>query len=128
MTARLYWFCTPGRPSSNATTIYTRYLDTALGNVPGNVVPDEIRWSATRDDEDWDIWTYQTDIRGVFEYWGVKHEALLGLERIDTRGGRVRFRSGLRGSISRRRSRRVLGRSGSNRGRERGEPERKMEF
>jgi iron complex outermembrane receptor protein len=78
------------RPSSNATTIYTRYLNPALGNVAGNVVPDEIRWSATRDDEDWDIWTYQTDLRGVFEYAGLKHEALLGYERIESRNWRDR--------------------------------------
>jgi outer membrane receptor for ferric coprogen and ferric-rhodotorulic acid len=78
------------RPSSNATTIYMRYLDPALGNVAGNAVPDDIRWSATCDDERWDIWTYQTDFRGVFEYWGLKHEALLGYERIESRNWRDR--------------------------------------
>jgi iron complex outermembrane receptor protein len=78
------------RPSSNASTVYMRYLDATKGNVPGNVVPDEIRWSATRDDERWDIWTHQTDFRGMFEYWGLKHEALLGYERIESRNWRDR--------------------------------------
>jgi iron complex outermembrane receptor protein len=79
------------RVSASATTIYTRYLDTALGNVPGNVVPDEIRWGATLDDERWDIWTYQTDFRGAFDYAGLKHEAILGFERIESRNWRERW-------------------------------------
>lgn len=79
------------RLSANATTIYTRYLNPALGNVAGNIVPDEIRWGATLDDEMWHIWTYQADLRGVFEYAGLKHEALLGIERIETRNWRERW-------------------------------------
>jgi iron complex outermembrane receptor protein len=79
------------RVSASATTIYTRYLDTALGNVAGNVVPDEIRWGATLDDELWDIWTYQTDLRGEFAYAGLKHESILGVERIESRNWRERF-------------------------------------
>jgi iron complex outermembrane recepter protein len=79
------------RVSASATTIYTRYLNTSLGNVPGNVVPDEIRWGATLDDELWDIWTYQTDLRGEFEYAGLKHEAIAGVERIESRNWRERF-------------------------------------
>jgi iron complex outermembrane receptor protein len=79
------------RVSASATTIYTRYLNTALGNVAGNVVADEIRWGATLDDEMWDIWTYQTDFRGAFEYAGLKHEAILGFERIESRNWRERW-------------------------------------
>lgn len=79
------------RVSASATTIYTRYLNSALGNVPGNVVPDEIRWGATLDDEMWNIWTYQADLRGEFEYAGLKHEAILGLERIESRNWRERW-------------------------------------
>ena len=78
------------RLSGGATAIITRFLNPALGNVPGNVVPEEIRWAATKDDEKWDIWTYQADFRGAFEYWGVKHEALLGVERIESRNWRDR--------------------------------------
>lgn len=78
------------RPSASATTVYTRYLNPALGNVTGNVVADEIRWGATLDEERWDIWTYQTDLRGVFEYFGLKHEAILGFERIESRNWRDR--------------------------------------
>lgn len=79
------------RVSAAAGLVYMRYLNPALGNVPGNVVPDEIRWGATLDDEKWDIWTYQTDLRGAFEYSGLKHEAVLGLERIESRTWRERF-------------------------------------
>lgn len=79
------------RVSASATTIYTRYLNTALGNVPGNVVPDEIRWGATLDDERWDIWTYVADLRGAFAYAGLKHEAILGVERIESRNWRERW-------------------------------------
>jgi iron complex outermembrane receptor protein len=79
------------RPSASATTIYTRYLNPLLGNVAGNIVPDEIRWGATLDDENWHIWTYQADLRGVFEYAGLKHEALLGVERIESRNWRERW-------------------------------------
>jgi iron complex outermembrane recepter protein len=79
------------RLSANASVIYTRYLNPALGNVPGNVVPDEMRWSATLDDEQWEIFTYQTDFRGVFEYLGLKHEAILGLERIESQQDRERW-------------------------------------
>lgn len=79
------------RVSASATTIYTRYLNATLGNVPGNVVADEIRWGATLDDEMWDIWTYQTDLRGEFEYAGLKHEAMLGVELIESRNWRERW-------------------------------------
>jgi iron complex outermembrane receptor protein len=78
------------RLSGNASTIITRFADPALGNVPGNLVPDEIRWSATKDDERWDIWTYQADFRGAFEYAGLKHEAILGYERIESHNWRDR--------------------------------------
>jgi len=78
------------RLSGNASTIITRFRDPALGRVEGNVIPDEIRWSATKDDEAWDIWTYQADFRGAFEYWGLKHEAILGAERIESRNWRDR--------------------------------------
>lgn len=78
------------RLSGNASTIIARLLNPALGNVAGNVVADEIRWSATKDDETWDIWTYQADLRGQFNYWGLKHEALVGVERIESRNWRDR--------------------------------------
>lgn len=78
------------RLSSNASTIITRFLNPALGNVEGNVVPEEIRWGATLDDELWDIWTYQADFRGAFRYWGLKHEAILGVERIESHNWRDR--------------------------------------
>lgn len=78
------------RLSGSASTIITRFLNPALGAVEGNVVGDEIRWSATKDDEKWDIWTYQADFRGAFEYWGLKHEAILGAERIESRNWRDR--------------------------------------
>jgi len=78
------------RLSGAASTIITRFLNPSLGAVEGNVVPDEIRWSATKDDEKWDIWTYQADFRGAFEYWGLKHEAILGAERIESRNWRAR--------------------------------------
>ena len=78
------------RLSGSASTIIARFLNPALGNVAGNVVADEIRWSATKDDERWDIWTYQLDLRGQFNYWGLKHEAILGLERIESRNWRDR--------------------------------------
>lgn len=78
------------RLSSNASTIITRFLNPTLGNVAGNVVPDEIRWGATRDDELWDIWTYQADFRGAFRYWGLKHESILGVERIESHNWRDR--------------------------------------
>ena len=78
------------RLSGSASTIIARFVDPALGNVAGNVVPDEIRWAATKDDEKWDIWTFQGDFRGAFEYWGLKHEALLGAERIESRNWRNR--------------------------------------
>jgi len=78
------------RLSGNATTIYTRFLNPALGSVAGNVVADEIRWAATKDDETWDIWSYSSDLRGKFAYLGLKHEAILGLERIESRNWRDR--------------------------------------
>jgi iron complex outermembrane receptor protein len=78
------------RLSGSASTIITRFVDPALGSVAGNVVADEIRWAATKDDETWDIWTYQADFRGAFEYWGLKHEAILGAERIESRNWRDR--------------------------------------
>lgn len=78
------------RLSGNASTIIARLLNPALGNVAGNVVADEIRWSATKDEETWDIWTYQADLRGQFNYWGLKHEALIGVERIESRNWRDR--------------------------------------
>lgn len=78
------------RLSGNASTIIARFLNPALGSVAGNVVGDEIRWAATKDDETWDIWTYQADLRGQYRYWGLKHEALLGLERIESRNWRDR--------------------------------------
>lgn len=78
------------RLSGNASTIIARFLDPARGSVAGNVVPEEIRWSATKDDETWDIWTYQADLRGQFLYAGIKHEAILGLERIESRNWRDR--------------------------------------
>ncbi|PHX86801.1 MAG: hypothetical protein CK538_01745 [Opitutia bacterium] len=78
------------RLSGNATTIIARLLNPALGNVAGNVVADEIRWSATKDDETWDIWSYSSDLRGKFSYFGLKHEAILGLERIESRNWRDR--------------------------------------
>lgn len=78
------------RLSGSASTIIARFVDPALGNVAGNVVPDEIRWAATKDDEMWDIWTYQADFRGAFSYWGLKHEAILGAERIESRNWRNR--------------------------------------
>ncbi|MBI5694077.1 MAG: TonB-dependent receptor plug domain-containing protein [Verrucomicrobia bacterium] len=79
------------RLSGSATTIIARFLNPAAGNVPGNVVADEIRWAATKDDETWDIWTYQVDLRGQFAYAGLKHEAILGLERIESRNWRDRW-------------------------------------
>ena len=78
------------RLSGSASTIIARFLSPALGNVAGNVVADEIRWSATKDDETWDIWTYQLDLRGQFSYAGLKHEAIVGLERIESRNWRDR--------------------------------------
>jgi iron complex outermembrane receptor protein len=78
------------RLSGSASTIIARFLDPNLGSVAGNVVGDEIRWAATKDDEKWDIWTYQADFRGAFEYWGLKHEAILGAERIESRNWRDR--------------------------------------
>lgn len=78
------------RLSGNASTIIARFANPALGNVPGNVVPEEIRWSATKDDETWDIWTYQADFRGSFRYWRIRHEAILGVERIESRNWRDR--------------------------------------
>ena len=79
------------RLSGSASTIIARFLNPALGNVAGNVVADEIRWSATKDDETWDIWSYATDLRGKFEYFGLKHETILGLERIESRNWRDRY-------------------------------------
>jgi len=79
------------RLSGSASTIIARLLNPALGNVPGNVVADEIRWAATKDEETWDIWTYQADFRGAFNYWGLKHEALIGVERIESRNWRDRY-------------------------------------
>ena len=79
------------RLSGSASTIIARLLTPALGNVAGNVVADEIRWAATKDDETWDIWSYATDLRGKFEYFGLKHEAILGLERIESRNWRDRY-------------------------------------
>jgi len=78
------------RLSGSASTIIARFVDPARGSVAGNVVGDEIRWAATKDDEKWDIWTYQTDFRGAFEYWGLKHEAILGAERIESHNWRDR--------------------------------------
>lgn len=78
------------RLSGNASTIIARFIKPSLGNVPGNLVGDEIRWAATKDDEKWDIWTYQVDLRGVFDYWGLRHEAILGVERIESRNWRDR--------------------------------------
>ena len=78
------------RSSGSASTIIARFLNPALGNVAGNVVADEIRWSATKDDETWDIWTYQVDLRGQFSYAGLKHEAIVGVERIESRNWRDR--------------------------------------
>ncbi len=78
------------RLSGSATTIIARLLNPTLGNVAGNVVADEIRWSATKDDETWDIWSYAADLRGKFEYFGLKHETILGLERIESRSWRDR--------------------------------------
>ena len=78
------------RLSGNAATVIARFLNPALGNVAGNVVADEIRWAATKDDETWDIWSYSSDLRGKFEYLGLKHEAILGLERIESRNWRDR--------------------------------------
>jgi iron complex outermembrane receptor protein len=78
------------RLSGSASTIIARFVNPALGNVPGNVVADEIRWSATKDDETWDIWTYQVDLRGQYRYGIFKHEALLGIERIESRNWRDR--------------------------------------
>ncbi|MEY4940240.1 MAG: hypothetical protein RIQ93_1975 [Verrucomicrobiota bacterium] len=78
------------RLSGSASTIIARFIEPARGNVAGNVVADEIRWSATKDDEKWDIWTYQGDFRGAFQYWGLKHEAILGAERIESRNWRDR--------------------------------------
>ncbi len=78
------------RLSGSASTIIARFLNPAAGNVRGNVVADEIRWSATKDDETWDIWTYQADLRGQFQYAGLKHEAILGVERIESRNWRDR--------------------------------------
>lgn len=79
------------RLSGSASTIIARFLNPALGNVEGNVVADEIRWAATKDDETWDIWSYSSDLRGKFAYWGLKHEAILGLERIESRNWRDRY-------------------------------------
>ncbi len=79
------------RLSGSASTIIARLVNPASGNVAGNVVADEIRWSATKDDETWDIWTYQTDLRGQFRYAGLKHEALIGVERIESRNWRDRY-------------------------------------
>ncbi len=79
------------RLSGSASTVIARLLNPALGNVEGNVVPDEIRWAATKDDETWDIWSYSADLRGKFEYFGLKHEAILGLERIESRNWRDRY-------------------------------------
>lgn len=79
------------RLSGSASTIIARFLNPALGSVEGNVVPDEIRWAATKDDETWDIWSYSADLRGKFEYLGLKHEAILGLERIESRNWRDRY-------------------------------------
>jgi len=79
------------RLSGSASTVIARLLNPALGSVEGNVVPDEIRWSATKDDETWDIWSYSADLRGKFEYFGLKHEAILGLERIESRNWRDRY-------------------------------------
>lgn len=79
------------RLSGSASTIIARFLNPALGSVEGNVVPDEIRWAATKDDETWDIWSYSADLRGKFDYFGLKHEAILGLERIESRNWRDRY-------------------------------------
>jgi outer membrane receptor for ferric coprogen and ferric-rhodotorulic acid len=79
------------RLSGSASTVIARLLNPALGSVEGNVVPYEIRWSATKDDETWDIWSYSADLRGKFEYFGLKHEAILGLERIESRNWRDRY-------------------------------------
>jgi iron complex outermembrane recepter protein len=79
------------RLSGSASSIIARFLNPALGSVEGNVVPDEIRWAGTNDNEKWDIWTYQGDLRGQFHYWGLKHEAILGLERIESRNWRNRW-------------------------------------
>jgi outer membrane receptor for monomeric catechols len=78
------------RLSGSAATIIARLLNPALGNAAGNVAADEIRWSATKDDETWDIGSYATDLRGKFDYFGLKHEAVLGLERIESRAWRDR--------------------------------------
>ena len=78
------------RLSGSASTVIARFLNPAAGNVRGNVVADEIRWSATKDDETWDIWTYQADLRGQFQYAGLRHEAILGVERIESRNWRDR--------------------------------------
>ena len=78
------------RLSGSASTVIARFLNPAAGNVRGNVVADEIRWSATKDDETWDIWTYQADLRGQFQYAGLRHEAILGVERIKSRNWRDR--------------------------------------
>ncbi len=78
------------RLSGSASTVIARFLNPAAGNVAGNVVADEIRWSATKDDETWDIWTYQADLRGQFQYAGLRHEAILGVERIESRNWRDR--------------------------------------
>ncbi|MDI1335744.1 MAG: TonB-dependent receptor plug domain-containing protein [Lacunisphaera sp.] len=78
------------RLSGSASTIIARLIDPTLGNVAGNVVAEEIRWSATNDREKWDIWSYTADLRGEFNYWGLKHEAILGLERIESRNWRDR--------------------------------------
>ena len=78
------------RLSGSATTIIAHFIDPALGNVAGNVVADEIRWAATNDKEKWDIWNYTADLRGEFTYWGLRHEAILGLERIESRNWRDR--------------------------------------
>ncbi len=79
------------RLSGSASTIIARFVNPLLGSVEGNVVPDEIRWAATKDDETWDIWSYSADLRGKFTYFGLKHEAILGLERIESRNWRDRY-------------------------------------
>lgn len=58
--------------------------------VNGLIVPNTNPLSSTNDDETVNTYTVQGDLVGRFKYWGLRHEAVLGAEYIDTDNHRVR--------------------------------------
>jgi iron complex outermembrane receptor protein len=56
----------------------------------GVLVPDRINWAATNDDHNFKAWVFQSDLVGRFEYLGLRHQAVLGLEYIDQSELRIR--------------------------------------